>query len=124
MDSYSIQRTLNGLLGSTVQHFITNGSAIRIPGNKHEFGGGTSVIRHEFKIDQTIAAIVFGKIRAKVIKGLFASTRLFNLDSLLVYNFVNIVSKLESSGLEFESLKGGGNFVVYNNTGGLSLSNR
>jgi hypothetical protein len=50
-------------------------------------------------------------------------SRLFNLDCLLVYYNVRVVTKLESSRLKLETLEGVCNFVVNNNTGGLCGGN-
>ena len=119
MNTNTVQCTLNGLLGSTVQHFITNGSRIWIPGNKDQFGGGTAIVRGEFQINKAVTTIIFWQILAKIFIIFGSVARGFNHDSLLVDNLVDVVSEFVSRRLEFKPLKRRSNFRINNNTGRL-----
>ena len=123
MDTDSSKSTLDSLLGSTVKHFITNGSRVRIPSNENKFGSRAPVVGLEFKINQTVAALILWKIRTEIFVGLGSFSRFFNLDRLLVFDLVNVVPKLKSSSLKLEAVERGSNFVVDFYTGGLQKKN-
>ena len=107
----TVEGTFNGFLGATVQHFITNGASIGVPGDKHQLGGRTAIIRTEFQIDQTVAALIVWKVVTEVIICSLSFSTLFNLDCLFVYNLVNVVTVLETCCLDLETLEGRSNFI-------------
>lgn len=119
MDTNSRQRRLDRFLGSTVQHFITDWTGVRVPRQQHEFRRRTAIVRLEFQIDKTVPALVLGEFLTKILIRLAAITRLLDLDRFLVLDLVDVIAELVSSWLKFEALEGGSDFVVDNYTGGL-----
>ena len=124
MNTHPRQGSLDGFLGSTVQHFIANRGGVRIPSNKDQLGGWTAIIRVELQVDQAVAAVIVRQVRAEIFVCLTAITRLLNLDCLLVLDLVNVVAELKSSRLKLEPLEGVCNFVIDDDTGSLSHAKR
>jgi hypothetical protein len=51
VDTNAVEGSFDGLFGSTVKHFIPNGSSVRVPSDENQLGGRTSIIGSEFQID-------------------------------------------------------------------------
>ena len=105
VDTDTVEGTFDGFLGTTVKHFITNGSSVRVPGDENQLRGGTAVIGSEIQIDQTITALIVREVVTEVIIGSTTFGILFDLDRLFVYNLVNVVTVLESFSLDLETLE-------------------
>ena len=118
VNTNSVQCRLQGFLGSRVKHLVADAGRIRVPCNEDELGGGSSVRGLVLEIDQTVAAVVVGKLGAKVFVGLGLFALGFNDNGLFVFNLVNVIAQLFALS-KFERVEGSGDFVVDNNTGRL-----
>jgi hypothetical protein len=105
VDADAVECGLEGFLGSTVEHFGAHVGCVGIPGNKDEFGGGSAVVRFEFQIDESVAAVVFGQVGDEIVVGPVAGSLLLDDNGLLVFNLVNVVTELLAL-LELESVEG------------------
>ena len=97
MDTNSRQRRLDGLLGPTVQHFITDRTGVGVPRQQDKLGRRTAVVGLEFQVDESVAALVLREVLAEVLVRLAAFTRLLDDDLLLVLDLVDVVAELVSS---------------------------
>jgi len=117
------QSRFQGFLRSRVQHFVANRGRVGVPRQEHEFGSGPAVLRGEFEINESVAAVVLRKRLAKVFVGFGAFALGVNDNGFLVYNFVNIIAEFFAL-LQLEGVEGIGNLVVDCDTGGLKRVDR
>jgi hypothetical protein len=96
VDAYSVERSLDGLFGPTVKHLWFDAGIVGIPGDQHQLGGRTSVSSFEFQVDQSVTWLVLRQLRAKIFVCLRPLSLLFNHNGFLIFNLVNVVSKLLS----------------------------
>ncbi len=113
MDSNSVEGGLDGLLGGTVKHFVSDGSGVGVPANKDKLRGRASVLGFEFQVDETVSGLVFRKLIAEIVVGGVTFTEGIDFDQFLVLDFVNVEAQLL---VNFERLEGGINFLVDCNT--------
>ena len=112
-----VQRRLYRLLASGVKHLGPNAGGVGIPRDEDELGGGTAVVGLELQIDEAVAAVVLGKLRAEVVVGLVDWPSLLDLDRFLVLgHYVDEVSELVGTLLELEVVEGFDYLVVYYNS--------
>lgn len=119
MDTNSVQGGLDGLLGPRVKHLVSDRGSIRVPGDENQFGGWASIGGSEFQIYQSVTAIVIRHVFAEVLESSATFSMFLDVNSLLVNNLVDVVTVLESFGLDLETLEGCRNVVCANYTCGL-----
>lgn len=94
VNANSVQSIFDGLLGSTVKHFVSDRSGVGIPWNKDKLRGGASILGFKLQIDKTVSGFVIRKIAAKVVVRCVSGTLLLDFDYFLTLDFVNVVSDL------------------------------
>jgi len=118
VDADSVQGRLEGFLGARVKHLVANAGRVGVPCNENEFGSRATVYRLEIQVDESVAAVVVGKLLAKVLVGLGALSLLLNDNGFLVFDLVNVVAELFAL-LELERVERQRNLVVYDYASGL-----
>lgn len=118
MDSHAVQGGFEGFLGSRVEHLVSNGGRVGIPGEKNEFGGGSAVGGFKIQINESVAAVVFREGFAKVFVRLCAFSFGFNDNGLFVLDGINNKAQFFAL-LQFEGVEGGRDFFVDGYSGGL-----
>lgn len=115
MDTDSVQGSLEGFLGSSVEHFGADTGGVGCPGDEYQLGGGSSVRGGKVEVNESVAAVVVGECGAKVVKGFGPLTLFFDDNGLLVFNGVDNVTELFAL-LQLEIVKGGNDVVGYFNS--------
>ena len=96
VDSYTVERSLDGLFGPTVKHLCPDTSIVRVPGDENKLGRITAVGCLELQIHQAVTRLIFWQVTTEVLISFRPISLLLNDDGCLVLDLVDVVSKLFS----------------------------